>query len=317
MRVVFWRWIALATAFFPALVNAQQPTVNVLTVVTSEALQFLGASSATNLATNEINKTNQALAASSVNLRVALAGVVQLNMPMPLTVLDSIKEAKKNLNILAARDATNADAVVVIHRTVATDGVALVTRATRAEDAFAAIHPAQTQGSAYGYPHELAHLFGATHQDTGGALSSVYTTGDTPGGQGYYFRHNLISLSLALTAGAANPLGGYCKHTVMTYPPKNILKGVDCTNAQSTPVLLFSNPNVCEIWYTVTTPVTSKSLCFGDSSHNNAAIVGQHGPTLMDFRAAKLRPRTMAERFQAVLGALGLTDPPPSCAPGC
>ena len=55
MTAVFWRCIAFATAFIPALVHAQQPT---------------GA---------EINKTNQALAASNVNLRVELAGAQPRN----------------------------------------------------------------------------------------------------------------------------------------------------------------------------------------------------------------------------------------------
>jgi hypothetical protein len=315
MTAVFWRCVAFATAFIPVLVHAQQPTVRVLTVVSNEAIQLLGASSGRNLALGEINKTNQALVGSSVNLRVELAGVHTLSMPMPLTVYESLKFAQKDLEILRSRDEANADVVIVIHRTVANEGVAVL-RPTRAEDAFAAVHAYQTQGTDYGYPHELGHLFGATHQDTGGAYTPI-GSGDMAGGQGYYFRHNLVSLSLALPTNTTNPLGGYCKHTLMAYPPKNVLKGVDCTNAPSEHILRFSNPNVCETWYTVTVPSTQKSLCYGDSNHNNSYIVGQHGPTLTSFRNTKLRPRTVMERVIAIITSIGLMDPAPSCAPGC
>jgi Metallo-peptidase family M12B Reprolysin-like len=311
MSISFWRLIVFAAALIPSLSHSQ-PTVRVLTVVTNEALQFLGSTSSTSLATNEINKTNLALINSKINLRVEHAGVLLLSMPMPLTVDDSIKLAKKDLTILGARDAQNADVVLVIHRTAALDGVALKIGATRAEDAFAAIHAVQTQGALYGYSHELGHLFGGTHQDIGGVPNPY--TGDTPGGQGYYFRHNLYSLNLALPG---NNLAPYCKHTLMAYPPRNVLKGVDCTNYPSAHVLVFSNPNVCELWYTVSSPSTLIPLCFGDNSHNNATVVGQKGPVLTSFRNTKLRGRTLAERVQSILLTLGLLDPDPSCSPGC
>ena len=79
MTAVFWRCIAFATAFIPVLVHAQQPTVRVLTVVSNEAIQLLGVSSGRNLALGEINKTNQALVGSNVNLSVELAGVHTLS----------------------------------------------------------------------------------------------------------------------------------------------------------------------------------------------------------------------------------------------
>jgi Metallo-peptidase family M12B Reprolysin-like len=272
-------------------------------------LEVMAPVTASNLALNEINKTNTALADSKVNLRVESAGVVRFSMPTPITLEQAIKFAKKDLTILGARDAERADVVVVIHRISTEDGGVLAQPAKNPEDAFAVIHPITTRGTNYGYTHELGHLFGASHQDTGGEIYPSGSTGNWPDGQGYYYRHNLVSLALALPDNTVNPLGGDCTHTLMAYPPKNVLKGVDCTRGPSRKVLLFSNPNVCDILYTVTAPATPKSLCYGDSNHNNAYVVGQYGPTLTSFRNTKLRPRTVMERIIGIITSIGLMDP--------
>jgi Metallo-peptidase family M12 len=307
MKIALYCWVVFAALLNPSVSHAQ-PTVRVLTVVTNEALQYLGATSATSLAIGEINKTNSALTTSKINLRVELAGVVQLSMPMPLSVVDTVKMAQKNLTILGTRDAVNADVVIVIHRTAAFSGTVLVIGPTDPKDAFASIHAEQTKGALYGYAHELGHLFGATHQDTGGAPDAVGNTGNTPNGQGYYFRYNVWYTQPSITTP-------YCKHTLMAYPPVNVLKGVDCTSQPSIHLLVFSTPTVCENnWYVngVLTP-----LCYGDSTHNNTVVVGQKGPTLINFRNTKLRPRAVAEVVQSILFNLGLLDPPLSCSPNC
>jgi hypothetical protein len=274
--------------------------INLLVAYTARAAQIVDVQGESK---NAVVAMNMVLANSGLsNVRITLVGFVQSAfVESDLDDVSPLQFVMNENSVLAARDSTNADAVIMLAdiNIGASCGRAETVYATDPALAFADVGSNRTCIEDYGIAHELGHLLGADHD----APDST----NTPTNPFRSFAHGFYYFTDSDHGYIANTS---CLYDVMSYSISHIAPAFNCDGGYvETHIPYYSSPSIYISGYSVwvhNPPANSVisdnlSLQIGDSTTNNAAAIAQGAPFISGFHNTKL---TWPAKIRAVIGII-------------
>jgi Metallo-peptidase family M12B Reprolysin-like len=297
MRLALLLMVSFLGFATQAIAGPGDPTIRILNVYTSQFTAAISGNDINSLVNQQIGYLNMALADSGVRLNVVSAGTIKTSS-LSNDYSYAFSQVMNSYSIQKTRDDLNADVVMVLAYSSAPISLVFRVFPQNADEAVALISASAI--NSFGYLHEFGHFLGARHQASGGANPE----GNDPAGIGHGWYQRVNHLSGPGFVAPRQKLSS-CSHTVMAYDPMPNLNGINCI---SYPVMRYSNPATCQDWSGALAWDGTSMGClpWGDSLHNNAAVMNSRISTVATFRFKKLAPRVVSKSVINILNIVGL-----------